>query len=66
MNKTSLVLLPGLDGTGIMFKPIISELKPEVDPIVISYKQEAECNYHDLAEQVLRSLPKSNYFILGE
>ncbi len=36
------MMLPGLDGTGIMFHPIIKELEAEVDPIVISYKQKDE------------------------
>ena len=66
MRQQSLVLLPGLDGTGIMFRPIINELKQDVEPIVISYKQEAKCSYHILADQVANSLPNNDFFILGE
>lgn len=66
MNQYSLVLLPGLDGTGIMFRPIISQLESQVDPIVVSYDQEDTCSYKVLVDQVAQSLPQKDFFILGE
>ena len=66
MNKYSLVMLPGLDGTGIMFRPILRELDREVDPIVISYQQEDNCSYPALSERVSHTLPEKEFFILGE
>lgn len=59
-------MLPGLDGTGIMFRPILRELEHEIDPIVISYPQDDNCSYKALADQVVRSLPKRDFFLLGE
>ena len=32
-----LALLPGLDGTGLLFEPLISALPPELDPFVVQY-----------------------------
>lgn len=66
MKRYPLVMLPGLDGTGLMFKPILNELKGEVDPIVISYDHEIAYGYEDLVEKVADSLPKEDFFILGE
>ena len=66
MTRYSLLMLPGLDGTGIMFRPIIKELEGEVDPIVISYKQEDECSYPALVDEVAKSQPVNDFFILGE
>ena len=33
----SLVLLPGLDGTGELFQPLLRALPNELQPIVLSY-----------------------------
>jgi pimeloyl-[acyl-carrier protein] methyl ester esterase len=66
MNRYSLLMLPGLDGTGIMFQPIIDELKAHVDPIVVSYSQKEECSYPKLTDYVSTLLPQNEYFILGE
>jgi len=66
MNPYSLVMMPGLDGTGIMFRPILRELKGGLDPVVISYDQEEECSYQALADKVARTLPKNDFFMLGE
>jgi pimeloyl-ACP methyl ester carboxylesterase len=59
-------MLPGLDGTGIMFRPIVDELGSEVDPIVMSYNQEGTCTYNALTDLVADSLPQNDFFILGE
>ncbi len=67
MNRYSLLMLPGLDGTGVMFRPIIEELRSHVDPIVVSFSQEEEgCSYPKLADHVSTLLPQNDYFILGE
>jgi hypothetical protein len=34
---TTLVLLPGLDGTEIFFGPLLSQLPSWIDPVVITY-----------------------------
>ena len=66
MSRYSLVMMPGLDGTGIMFRPLLGELKGAVDPVVISYDQEEEYSYQRLADIVAGSLPQNDFFMLGE
>lgn len=36
----ALVLLPGMDGTGLLFEPIVAALAPEVQSIVVTYPDE--------------------------
>lgn len=63
----ALVLLPGLDGTGLLFADFVAALGPEVKIIVASYPSESSIDYAEL-EPIARSfLPKDQpYFLLGE
>jgi len=63
----SLVLLPGLDGTGILFQPLIAALPPSIKPIVLSYPQDRHLTYHEFLPLVRERLPRDGPFIvLGE
>lgn len=53
----SLVLLPGLDGTGELFEPLIDQLPGTIDPIVISYPTHEPLEYSALVARVLEKLP---------
>jgi len=44
------VLLPGLDGTGILFKPFIDALPSEANIQVISYPSATKLSYQELTE----------------
>ncbi len=70
MKKMSLVLLPGLDGTGELFESLIGCLPDWINPIVFSYPRDKSCSYQDLKTRVLKALPTeptdSDYVILGE
>ena len=66
MKRTTLLLLPGLDGTGIMFSPLLPVLSTECDVKVLPYPQNSKYRYHDLVELVRESLPDNDFFILGE
>ncbi len=59
-----LVLLPGLDGTGILFKPLIDTLPKSIDISVISYPNDEKMNYEQLIKLVLSKLPKEEEYIL--
>lgn len=59
-----IVLLPGLDGTGVLFRPFIERLPPHLSPIVVSYPPDRQLGYPQLFEIVLRSLPRSTPFVL--
>lgn len=62
-----IVLLPGLDGTGMLFKPLIDALPSDVEPIVITYPLDEKLTYSALCDYVMKRLPKDeDYVLLGE
>jgi pimeloyl-ACP methyl ester carboxylesterase len=67
MSRVTLVLLPGLDGTGIMFEPLIQQLPADWRAIVVRYPGDRFLNYDDLLPRVRDALPKEGrYALLGE
>ncbi len=64
-NKV-LILLPGLDGSGLLFEPLLNNLKG-VKTKVVSYPHDKKMDYKDLIQYVKESLPENEHFsILGE
>jgi pimeloyl-ACP methyl ester carboxylesterase len=63
-SNIDLVLLPGLDGTGILFEPFINEFPNRGQLKVISYPSRQNLNYKQLAELVRSQLPESRDFVL--
>jgi len=61
-----IVLLPGLDGTGVLFKPFIDALPNEIDIQVISYPPNTKLSYQQLTEFVMNQLPKEQFILVGE
>ena len=59
-----IVLLPGLDGTGVLFRPFIEHLPAELTPSVVSYPSDKQLSYSDLLSIVLESLPREEPFVL--
>jgi pimeloyl-[acyl-carrier protein] methyl ester esterase len=59
-----LVLLPGLDGTGVLFKPFLAVLPRDIDPVVIDYPTQQPLGYDDLFALVQTRLPKNEPFVL--
>lgn len=67
MKTISLLLLPGLDGTGNLFAPLINHLPDWIKPIVVSYPKDTPCGYDALLTIVTSAYPKDkNFVILGE
>lgn len=67
MKPIYLVLLPGLDGTGLLFQPLIEMLPSNIKPIVVSYPPDKLLGYNELLPIVLKCLPTDKSFIvLGE
>jgi len=67
MDKLALVLLPGLDGSGVLFRPILDRLAPEIEPIVVNYPPDQPLGYDELLPFVLERLPTDRPFaVLGE
>jgi len=60
----TLVLLPGMDGTGTLFKPFIAALGEEFRVRVVSYPVADALGYGELEAHASQSLPNSGHFIL--
>jgi pimeloyl-ACP methyl ester carboxylesterase len=57
-------MLPGLDGTGRLFAPLVPHLSPQLEPVVVSYPARETLSYRELLPVVLSSLPSSGRFIV--
>jgi pimeloyl-ACP methyl ester carboxylesterase len=61
------VLLPGIDGTGKMFGPLIEQLPDWLSHQVVSYPTNERLSYQQLAARVQARLPQNNpYIMIGE
>ena len=66
-GRCTLVLLPGLDGTGQLFDDFIAALGPDIDIIVAAYPLDALLSYTELASVARTFIPADRpYFLLGE
>jgi pimeloyl-ACP methyl ester carboxylesterase len=63
--KTELVLLPGLDGTGALFRRLLAALPAELQTKVVSYPNQA-LDLEQLAAHVVRQLPSHRVVLLAE
>lgn len=59
-----LVLLPGMDGTGDLFDPLLSALPPAPPPVVIRYPAGEPLDYPALEQRVRQALPAQAPFVL--
>jgi pimeloyl-ACP methyl ester carboxylesterase len=64
MNEAALVLLPGLDGSGVLFRPLLGHLPSTLRPIVLSYPPDQMLGYDELLPIVLAALPTTSPFVL--
>lgn len=60
-----IVLLPGLDGTGNLFSPLIRSLS-EFDCEVIALPETGSQDYHSMTKWVLERLPKDDFILVAE
>jgi pimeloyl-ACP methyl ester carboxylesterase len=59
-----LILLPGLDGTGHLFSPLLSILPSHFQATVVSYPPDQRRSYPELCEHVTASLPRDEPYTL--
>ena len=59
-----LVLLPGLDGSGLLFSPLLEQLEPNIATQIITYPPRDNLRYADLIELVRKQLPSPTPFVL--
>jgi pimeloyl-[acyl-carrier protein] methyl ester esterase len=64
MDRVTLVLLPGLDGTGLLFEPLLRVLPQSISPVVVRYPPDQPLDYEQLLPIVLNSLPANEPFVL--
>lgn len=66
-SAPSLVLLPGLDGTGKLFAQFVAALGSAIDPQIIKYPVDRRLGYGELEQLVRAELPRDRrYMLLGE
>jgi pimeloyl-ACP methyl ester carboxylesterase len=59
-----LVLLPGMDGTGVLFEPFVAALPPPLRPIVVRYPGDLAADYAGHVEFARAALPRGRPFVL--
>jgi pimeloyl-ACP methyl ester carboxylesterase len=63
-QKTTLILLPGLDGTGLVFEPLLKHLPATINPVVVCYPSDEPMSFQSHIDFVKDRLPKEKPFIL--
>lgn len=66
LEKTTIVLLPGMDGTGELLRPLAEQLSTHRPVQLISYPVDQVLGYDQLVSYVRERLPDDHYVILGE
>ena len=64
MPSTTLILLPGLDGTGNLFANFVSALTPSLDTRIVRYPTDRLLSYADLFTFVVDAVPQTQPFVL--
>jgi hypothetical protein len=59
-----LIILPGLDGTGVRITPFLREMERVVPRAVIGYPPDRPMGYAELESLVRHSLPESERYVL--
>jgi pimeloyl-[acyl-carrier protein] methyl ester esterase len=65
-ENITILLLPGMDGTGILLQPLAEILSAHFSVQVISYPNNQALSYDDLVAFVLDNSPDGRLVILGE
>ena len=60
----TLVLLPGMDGTGELFSEFVAALPPSCATVIVRYPTEESLSYQELEGIVRAACPVSELFIL--
>lgn len=61
---TTLVLLPGMDGTGLLFEPLVAALDRDIKVRVVNYPANEVLGYEALAAIARAALPVDEPFVL--
>ena len=58
------VLLPGLDGTGTLFEPMLKCMPPEINAVVVGYPLRSPSTASELIDIILAALPEQQDYVL--
>lgn len=61
-----LVLLPGMDGTGKLFEPLLESLPATIPAVVVGYPTDKALDYEGLLPLVKATVPKGPFVVVGE
>lgn len=64
MARTKLLLLPGLDGSGELFRDFLASLPAEFDTEAVRYPADRVAGYEELEELVVAAMPKGEPFVM--
>jgi pimeloyl-ACP methyl ester carboxylesterase len=60
------ILLPGLDGSGRLFAPVLAAAPRALEPVPLSFPPDRPLGYAELAEVVRPQLPRGRFVLLAE
>jgi len=63
-TPTTLVVLPGLDGTDVFLRPLLASLPETIRPVVVSYPDLGSGRYEHLLELVQRAAADESEFVV--
>lgn len=63
-SNTTLVLLPGLDGTEVFFAPLLTHLPTSIEPLVITYPSSGANDYESLLPIILDKIKHLESFVI--
>jgi pimeloyl-[acyl-carrier protein] methyl ester esterase len=64
MALSRLVLLPGMDGTGELFRPFLNGLPPGISTSIVTYPRDRIVPYRDLHAFLEASVPQGEAYVL--
>ena len=59
-----LLLLPGMDGTGLLFEPLVKALPPSLTARVVAYPPDQLLGYNELLQLVQKSAEEGGDFVV--
>lgn len=64
LESTTLVMLPGLDGTGRLFEPLLKQLPQHIEPLVVKFPTDKPFSLQEHVDFARRLLPAGKPFVL--
>lgn len=61
---TTLLLLPGLDGTGLVFDPLLKHLPADIEVQVVRYPSDRVMSFQEHVDFARKQIPKKKPFVL--